>query len=315
MTGAQSPAVLILSSLYDLAADMVVSKLEAAGVPYIRLNRQALPDHRVAVDPLAPMMTVRGPVGRHVVSRPCSVWYRAPIFDRNAPGIPLSVDEQLDRTQWLAFLRSLAVFRDARWMNDPSATYMAESKPYQLAVANEIGFKVPRTLITNDVQSIEASFPADLVLKSLDSVLLNEPEHSLFTYTTILDRSCLSDNNVGSVPAIAQQVLRDKIDMRITVVGDDVFAVRILKDGCGIEGDWRVTPKDQLSYDSFQLSLTDENRCRELVRRMGLAFAAIDLVENDEGLFYIEMNPTGEWSWLVADDRPIDAAIASWLAA
>lgn len=293
---------------------MVVSKLEATGVSYLRLNRQALPDHRVAVDPLAPTMTVRGPVGQHVVSRPRSVWYRAPVFDRNAPGVPLSVDEQLDRTQWLAFLRSLAVFKDARWMNDPSATYLAESKPYQLAVANELGFNVPRTLVTNDVQSIEASFPADLVIKSLDSVLLHEAEHSLFTYTTILDRNCLSDNNVGSVPAIAQQALKDKVDMRITVVGDDVFAVRILKDGRGIEGDWRVTPKDQLSYDSFQLSLADEDRCRELVRRMGLAFAAIDLVENDEGLFYIEMNPTGEWSWLVADDRPIDATIASWLA-
>lgn len=164
------------------------------------------------------------------------------------------------------------------------------------------------------MKSIEAAFPTDLVLKSLDSVLLNEPGHTLFTYTTVLDRDCLSDDNIGSVPAIAQQALKDKIDMRITVVGDDVFAVRILKDGRGIEGDWRVTPKDQLSYDSFQLPLTDEDRCRELVRRMGLAFAAIDLIENDEGLYYIEMNPTGEWSWLVAEDRPIDAAIASWLA-
>lgn len=36
-------------------------------------------------------------------------------------------------------------------MNDPSATYLAESKPYQLAVANELGFKVPRTMVTNDV--------------------------------------------------------------------------------------------------------------------------------------------------------------------
>lgn len=119
---------------------------------------------------------------------------------------------------------------------------------------------------------------------------------------------------MGSAPAIAQQALRDKIDMRITVVGDEVFAVRILKNSRGIEGDWRVTPKDQLSYNSFRLPLADEDRCREFARRMGLAFAAIDLVETEEGLFFIEVNPTGEWSWLVAEDRPIDAAIASWLA-
>ena len=315
MTDGGKPEVLVLSNLYDLAADMVTSKLETAGVPYLRLNRQALAHHRIAVDPLGPLMTVKGPVGRYVVRNPSSVWYRAPVFDRDVSGMRLSVDEQLSRSQWMAFLRSMSVFRQARWMNHPSATYLAESKPYQLAVADDVGFKTPRTMVTNDVQSIEAAFPDELVVKSLDTVLLHEDMHDLFTYTTVLGRDQLSDSNISSAPITAQQALKNKTDLRVTVVGDQVFTVRILKNQRGIEGDWRITPKDQLTYASCQLTLADEDRCRELVRRLKLAFAAIDLVENDEGLFFIEVNPTGEWSWLVADDRPIDTAIASWLAA
>ena len=314
MTDGRRPEVLVLSNLYDLAADMVIANLETAGVPYLRLNRQALAHHRVTVDPSGPLMMVTGPVGRHVVRNPRSIWYRAPVFDRDASGMPLSVDEQLARTQWMAFIRSMSVFGQARWMNHPSATYSAESKPYQLTVANDVGFKTPRTIITNDVESVDATFSDNIAIKSLDTVLLRDNMHDLFTYTTIIARDELSDDNMASVPLIAQQELKKKTDLRVTVVGNQVFAVRILKNEHGIEGDWRTTPKDQLTYASCQLTPADEDRCRELARRMQLTFAAIDLAENDEGLFFIEVNPTGEWSWLVADDRPIDVAITSWLA-
>ena len=308
-----TPEVLILSSLYDLAADMVAARLEATDVSYVRLNREDLAKHRITVDPLGPTMQISGPVGRHAVENLKSVWYRAPIFHRNSPGIPLSVDEQLDRSQWMAFLRSLSIFDEALWMNHPSATYRAESKPYQLAAADQVGFRVPRTLITNDIENIDAVFPNDLAIKSLDTVLLDEGEQSLFTYTTILHRTNLTDASIATAPVIAQQVIRNKKDLRVTVVGDHVFAVRVLKNGKGIEGDWRVTPKNQLAYDSCRLAPDIEHKCRELVRNLGLSFAAIDLVENDKGVFFIEVNPTGEWSWLATDDRPIDVALATWL--
>lgn len=309
-----TPEVLILSSLYDLAADMVTTRLETAGVSYVRLNREDLARHRITVDPLGPLMQINGPVGRHTVENLKSVWYRAPIFYRNSPGVPLSVDEQLDRSQWMAFLRSLSVFEEARWMNHPSATYQAESKPYQLAAAERVGFRVPRTLVTNDVESIDAVFPEELAIKSLDTVLLTEGEHSLFTYTTILQRDQLTDATIATAPVVAQQAIRNKNDMRVTVVGDHVFAVRVLKDEKGIEGDWRVIPKNQLVYDSCRLTPDIEHKCRKLVHSLGLSFAAIDLAENDRGIFFIEVNPTGEWSWLATNDRPIDVALANWLA-
>ena len=101
--------------------------------------------------------------------------------------------------------------------------------------------------------------------------------------------------------------------MRITVVGEEMFAVRVLSQGSGIAGDWRTFQSNELEYHDVVLSDGIADRCKLLTRRLGLSFAAIDLVETPQGIFFIEINPTGEWGWLSTRERPIDHAIASWL--
>jgi hypothetical protein len=52
-----------------------------------------------------------------------------------------------------------------------------------------------------------------------------------------------------------------------------------------------------------------------LTRELGLSFAAIDLVLNQEGkYFFLEVNPSGQWLWV--EDKtglPISDAVADWL--
>jgi hypothetical protein len=292
-----SPEVLILSSLYDFSTDLVVLQLEDAGVSYVRLNREQLADHRLALDPLIPELTIHGPVGTYVVGPDLrAVWFRQPVFLRNTPPLPLSPEEQLDRSQWMAFLRGLCVFRRAAWKNHPVATYLAESKPYRLSLAAACGFQVPPTLATNDARRIRQSFPQGVAIKSLDTVLLREGDDCLFTYTTLHSGTELHDDAVAPAPFFAQRVLCPKVDIRATLVGDELFAVRILSQGTGIVADWRLTPRNDLEYQDLLLDDGITDRCRQLLRRLGLSFAAIDLIETVEGLFFIEANPTGEWA-------------------
>jgi len=310
-----SPYVLILSGLYDFSTDLVILRLEESGIPYVRLNREQLADHRLTLDPLVPEMTIQGPAGTYDVGLDLrSVWFRQPVFLRNTPPVPLSPEDQLERSQWAAFLRGLCVFRHAAWMNHPAATYLAESKPYQLSAAATCGFHVPATLASNDARRIRQNFPQSVVIKSLDTVLLREGDDCLFTYTIVNPDTELTDDAVAPAPLFAQRALEQKTDLRVTVVGDDVFAVRILSKGTGIAGDWRVVPKADLEYRDIALDDSIADRCRQLTRYLGLSFAAIDLIEIPEGIFFIEVNPTGEWGWLSTVDRPIDHAIASWLA-
>jgi len=165
----------------------------------------------------------------------------------------------------------------------------------------------------NDASTLKSSFESRMVLKSLDTVLLRQGSDCLFTYTTIAESATLTDDDVSDVPLLAQELLLGKTDIRVTVAGDKIFAVRILAHGRGIEGDWRVTAKDRLTFEDFDLTPPVKLACRKLVSDLGLSFAAIDLVEMPYGTVFIEINPTGEWAWLSTPQRAIDVAIADWL--
>lgn len=308
-----SPDVLILSSIYDFASDHVALELKDRGVQFLRLNREQLHEYELALDPAAPLLSVRHGGRRWNVTPALKcVWFRQPVFLRNTPTEPLAPEAQLERSQWMAFLRSLRVFGDARWVNDPRATYLAESKPYQLHIARRLGFKVPPTVVGNDAEAIASNFKPPYVVKSLDTMLVHEGDDILFTYTTI-QRSPLSPGSVKSAPLIAQQLLEPKTDIRVTVIGDRLFATKVLNSGQPIAGDWRTLPKAQLSYPDHQLDSDTATRCKSLLLELGLSFGAIDLAECDDAVYFIEINPTGEWAWLASDERPLEKAIADLL--
>ena len=310
-----TPEVLILSSLYDFSTDLACVQLNEMDVEYIRLNREHLQDYRITLDPQVPNMSIRMMErAYHIGSRLKTIWFRQPVFLRNTPSEPLSIGQQLERSQWTAFLRALSVFDQVTWMNFPAKTYLAESKPYQLYVASRCGFTVPRTCASNDAFTIRQRFPDSAIIKSLDTVLLHEGDDCLFTYTTLNQTSEISEETICGAPLLAQELLREKTDLRVTLVGDSIFAVRILADGRGIEGDWRVVPREGLKYENMELSAELRHQCYELARILGLSYAAIDLIETPDNTYFIEVNPTGEWGWINGENRPIAATIAAWLA-
>ena len=315
-----TPQVLLLSGLYDFSTDFVAAALKERGATFLRLNREQLATCRVTLDPVAAVIEVRSPSGLEATIDASSlraVLFRQPIILRNTPGYALSVAEQLERSQWSAFLRGLCVLDGSRWMNHPAKTYLAECKPYQLRVAARLGFTVPPTRIGNDLAGIRSAQLGDpLIVKSLDTVLIHEGSDCLFTYSTASDIASWHDEDLSSAPALCQEFIRDKTDLRVTVVGSNIFAVRIEEGGRGIEGDWRVRPRDQVQFVPIDLSEECARLCLRLAETLGLPFAAIDLLEagDERKIVFVEVNPTGEWGWLVRCGLPIDMAIADWLA-
>ena len=171
------PKVLILSGLYDFSTDLVCLRLKKLGVAFLRLNREHLHEFRFALNPTFPEMRITGHGLKAEISAELkSIWFRQPVFLRNTPSDVLSIEEQLNRSQWTAFLRSLSVFDSVAWMNWPQSTYLAESKPYQLLAAIRCGFKVPKTLVGNDATMFQKELQGDLIIKSLDTVY-NTPQN------------------------------------------------------------------------------------------------------------------------------------------
>ena len=308
--------VLVLSSLYDLSSDLVCDELRTLGVDFVRINSETLPNSRVRFDPAA--STMEFSIDRYrweLTPDVGSIWFRQPVFLRETAGRPLSLEQQLSRSQWSAFMRGMTVFEDALWVNHPAKTYLAECKPYQLRCAAKLGFLVPATTITNDLDALRSPDLGDpFVLKSIDTALLQDGPDELFAYSSIVSAQECAEQDFAAVPSTCQKLIHPKIDLRVTVIGAAVFCVAITNRDTGIEGDWRLTARENLRYSDFVLPSEEEQRCKLLVQALGLEFGAIDLVATPTGIYFIEINPTGEWSWLNSAERPIAATLARLLA-
>lgn len=309
------PTVLVLANLHDFSSDKVCLALAQAGVTYLRLNRDQLAELQLRLFPIEPRLEVEFNDQTWIVDKTLqSVWFRQPTYLRNSEGRILTAAEQLDRSQWMAFIRALSVFEEARWVNDPAATFRAENKAWQLRVASTIGFDVPTTLISNDPTApVPATIGDPVALKALDTVLLREGETQTFAFTQIVPWVACSGEDFHKIPSTLQMALHNKLDLRVTIIGEKLWCVAIRYKEKGIEGDWRLHKKGELSYETFDLPDETARRCFALMRRMGLIMAGIDLALSDNHYWFIEINPTGEWGWLDSPARPIASAIATAL--
>lgn len=288
------PEVLLISNRFDFSTDFISVELAAQGVDFIRINRDDLKDYLIEFDPVKPELKARYSGYSFTIStqRLKSIYYRAPTFLRDIFQEGLSEEEQLIRTQWAAFVRSLCVFEDVKWLNNPVDIYKAEIKPYQLFVANKLGMKIPKTIVSNATLNSDFEYQA---IKSIDTAIVSNGDNEGFVYTEVYKKNELQKVRYTS-PFFVQQGLIPKIDVRVTVVENDVIAIKITSDK-EIDEDWRRY-KDELTYVIFDLPKAVHDFCVQIVKELNLTFGAIDLVLYDNEYYFIEINPTGEWSWL-----------------
>ena len=63
--------------------------------------------------------------------------------------------------------------------------------------------------------------------------------------------------------------------------------------------DWRGLPDDKLTYRDFDLCTEVTEKLLSLLKDFGLHFSTMDLVEDNEGIWYfLDLNPNGQWLWL-----------------
>ncbi|MCT8162422.1 MULTISPECIES: MvdC/MvdD family ATP grasp protein [unclassified Pseudomonas] len=310
--------LLLVTNRRDITMDYVVAELGRRGQPFMRLNTEELPQTlctmasypRDAWSISLGGETVRG-------EQISGAYFRRP----GAPAVSDQVDDAGERAyieaEWSSFLKSLYSRLEGRWLNSPAKIFMAEDKPMQLLLAQEIGFYVPQALITNDIVSartITEASPA--IAKPLrQAVLTGKTERVIFT--TRLGK--LEDEQAQAIamtPFIVQTEVIKKYDVRVTVVGERVFATAIWSQvSPETEVDWRQGSRPDLRHEKISLPELVQNQCVALVSRLGLRYGAIDLISDRAGkLWFLEINPNGQWAWIEnLTGYPIAAAIVDEL--
>lgn len=312
-----NPSILLLGSKFDLSCDYVIAKLHELNCGYLRLNSEDLEEIKLKLDPIECILYIytSNICYRIDENKLKTVYYRRPVFLREYDSNTSSSIEKFTRYQWSAFIRNLMIFSKSLWINHPRATYFAEHKAIQLNIARKVGFHVPKTIITNQESLLDSRLVREgkIICKGLDTVLLRTKNSETFGYTNIMSRKDLINEEIKTAPVIFQEPILNKTDIRVTVIGSEVFSVKIQPKKGNFQGDWRIH-KNEISYLPFQLPQPIIDKCLRLMKEFGLVFGAIDFVVENDIYYFLEINPTGEWAWLVDSSQlPIDFAIAKCL--
>ena len=313
------PYVLVLSTIADVATDDVIRHLCKLGIPHKRLNTEDFPfTSTLAFRPTnnsTGWLTAYG----EPIPVPTSIWYRR----IRTPSKPDGMDEGIYTfclEENRAALVGSIMTRAARWMSYPAAVWQAEFKPFQLSVAAGVGLRIPRTIITNDPSEIRAAFKrfGGMVVKPTRRGYVVHQGMDFSIFTSLVREQHLDELHRAALsPAIYQEVLPKRFDVRVTIVGRKIFAVAIdSQSDSAAKIDWRHTANPQLPHYSIALPDGTCNKLLQMMQSLELNFGAVDLVETPDGEYvFLEVNPSGQWLWL--DDMlslGISDAIAHWLA-
>jgi glutathione synthase/RimK-type ligase-like ATP-grasp enzyme len=240
---------------------------------------------------------------------------------REAPFILAPKARELAESELRATLEGALLAVDAYWLNHPYANRLARNKPLQLALAACEGLTVPETRITDDPEEIRAlhrRWSGGLVAKLVGGQLVApKVDEQYVVHTTLVEEEDLrSDAALAACPAIYQRRVEKAFDLRVTVVGERLFACRI--DSQGSERgavDWRQAGPDSLPIHQCELDGEIAGKCLALMRRLGLDLAGLDLIVTPEGeTVFLEVNATGQWLWVQeATGLPIASAIVDQL--
>lgn len=133
-------------------------------------------------------------------------------------------------------------------------------------------------------------------------------------YTSRLTADDLDDDAIGLCCHLFQEWIPKAFDVRLTVVGDQCFAVAVHAGSPEAKVDWR-SRYDDLRYEVC--GTPDEVRCSAVayLRAFGLIFGVFDFSVTPDGRWwFLECNPAGQWGWLTEETGlPIAEAIADEL--
>jgi glutathione synthase/RimK-type ligase-like ATP-grasp enzyme len=105
----------------------------------------------------------------------------------------------------------------------------------------------------------------------------------------------------GGVPVCIQEAVPKRIEVRATVVGDQVFPIAIDSQARPeTRHDARKGPLAETAghYAAAELPPEVAQQCLGLVQHFGLDYGAIDLILTPDGEYvFLELNTTGAWVW------------------
>lgn len=308
--------ILIVTNKEDIHPTSVIEHLERMGIPFFRLNTESLLsdydfewtcDYVTGDDFWIKNIHTGLEAYGHDIN---SVWDRRPLVPselRFSNKKEINAHNLKEAHGFLSFL--LYYLCDRFSLGHHLYDRSAASKMLQLKIARSLGMHTPGTCFSNNKASVEAfAKKYDRVcLKSIDNDNIwfeNElKEHVLYTQA-IKSESLLilEDESFAQTVSYVQNYIDKAFELRITVVGENVFACKIdsqQMDKATGQIDWRQGLDSGLKHSEYVLPSYISDFCRAFLHKMHLNFGCFDFIVTPKGEYvFLECNPNGQWLWI-----------------
>lgn len=311
-----SPVRVVISAPDDNQIPYVEQYLDE---PFLLLNTRDILQGNALTYSVQDGKTVISKAGRQIKNVQ-SIWYRRWMLVQGFE-LPVAEGKQKYAQDSIKYFNRLLFtqFADALWVSDFFAIEKANDKLWQLQVAASLGLNIPDTLITTSASEAQEFVGAhkSVIAKPNYSARYEQGDKEYVFFTSRVNSST-DFSGLHLAPAILQEEVPVKHELRITVVGKTVFAasVRIDKSEINHIRDWRLPNlANDATIEAFDLPRNISDKCVALVKKLGLQFGAIDMiVDTKDRYWFLENNPSGQWGFVEeATGQPIGKAIAELL--
>jgi hypothetical protein len=167
---------------------------------------------------------------------------------------------------------------DCLWLNQPEKQDLALNNMYQVALARNLGFHVPDTLVTNSPDAV-----LDFWNKHDGQVLYRQllPFPKSFRLTREILKKI---DSLKISPLMFQEIVALDAMLTVVVVGDAVFAARVLHNPKNGSDD---------ALKKYALPRDVESKLLHLTRQMGLLYNKIDVgIDKNSNYVFFAVDPT-----------------------
>jgi hypothetical protein len=234
-----------------------------------------------------------------------AVWLRRPTAPVAHEEITDDMIRRAVQSDCRSFLQDLWDSLRCLWVPaPPSVIGRTQPKISQLRLAAELGFEVPPTLFTNcpeDFLEFYRQHNGNIVSKLAGPSAFHLMNKGFGRYTEVVSKRDVGyAHSVRYCPMIFQAYVPKRVELRITVVGQQVFAAEIHSQHTNhTRHDWRRYDLDETPHFPHELPADVARRCVQLVQNLGLCYGAIDMILTPDGRYvFLEINPSGLYLWI-----------------
>jgi hypothetical protein len=289
--------LLIVTNSDDATVDFALPAIVARGLEHRRLNTDEYPGQvGIFAGPTTSRLALHG--GQVDLEGLSAIWWRRPTPPR-IDGREPAVTRWAESEARAALDGLWPAANTTRWVNHPEHNGRGQDKIRSLRLAARVGLRSPEWIVTNEPKAgkeFAEGQPDGIIAKAIVAGRIDD-RRTLWS-TRIEDLSALEA--IGPEPCFLQRLVAKRHDVRVTVIGEQVFPVRIdaSHDPDGAV-DWRRAEPANVIYEPSSIAPGIEQGCLRMMRELGLQFATFDFaVDQASEHHYLEINPNGQWAWI-----------------